>query len=90
MFINLSHHKYVCFMSNSHFPKSLKIVRNGFLEKSYSRCGGVASPRSFHKKIKIKHISESTVSNVTMFTFIVCPYRGLPKYIKTKVLTTCF
>ena len=47
-------------------------------------------PDHFIKKIKIKHISEYTVSNVTMFTFIVCPYRVLPKYIKTKVLTTCF
>ena len=27
---------------------------------------------------------------VLKFVFIVCPSRGLPRYIKTKLLTTCF
>ena len=40
-------------------------------------------------KKKIKHISESTAWNLIV-CFFVCPIRGLPKYIQTKVLTTCF
>ena len=35
-------------------------MRNIFVEKSYTKCGGGTSPRSF-SKIKIKHISESIV-----------------------------
>ena len=38
----------------------------------------------------MENISELTVWNVIDFVFIVCPSWGLPKYIKTKVLTTCF
>ena len=41
-------------------------------------------------KIIIEHISGSTVLNVIKIVFIACPSRGLPKYIKTEVLTTCF
>ena len=41
-------------------------------------------------KIKIEHTSGSTVWNVVQFVFIACPSRGLPKYVKTKLLTTCF
>ena len=29
---------------------------NIFLEKSYAKFGGEASPRTFHKKFKIEHI----------------------------------
>ena len=36
-------------------------MRNIFLEKSFAKCGGEASPRLFHKKIKIDHISESKI-----------------------------
>ena len=39
-------------------------------------------------KSKIEHGSRSTVRNVTKLAFIVWPSRGLPKYIKTKVMTT--
>ena len=43
-------------------------------------------------KIKIKHISRSTVWNIinSLKCYKVCFYWGLPKYIKTKVLRTCF
>ena len=37
---------------------------------------------------KVEHIFESTIWNVINF-FIVCQSRGLPKYVKTKLLTTC-
>ena len=42
------------------------------------------------QKIKIDYISGSTVWNVIRFVLIVYLSRGLPKYIETKVLTTCF
>ena len=40
--------------------------------------------------MEIVHISESTVWNAVQFVFILSPSRGLPKYIKFKVLTACF
>ena len=63
---------------------------NIYLEKPCTKCGGVASLRTFQKKIKIEHISESTVWNVIKFVFIVCPMWGLSKYIKKKVPKTFF
>ena len=41
-------------------------------------------------KIKTEHICRSTVSNVKKFDFILCPSEGLPKCLKTRMLTTCF
>ena len=62
-----------------------------FLEKSDTKCGGEASPFFFHKKNKIEHNAGSTFSNVIKFALMVYPpSRDLSKYIKTKVLTTCF
>ena len=34
-------------------------MRNIFLEKSYTKCGGETSPRAFSDKIEIEHISGS-------------------------------
>ena len=65
-------------------------IRGICLKKSYTKHGGGASPRPFKIKIKIENISGSTVWNVIKFVFIVCPSRGLLKYIKTKALSTCF
>ena len=45
--------------------------------------------QTFFLKIKIDHISGSTVGNVAQFACIVCLSGGLPKYIKTKLQTTC-
>ena len=36
-------------------------MKNIFIKKSYTKCGGETSPRLFHKKIEIEHISGSTV-----------------------------
>ena len=36
-------------------------VRNIFLEKSYTKCGGDVIPTLFSKKIKIEHIYRSRV-----------------------------
>ena len=57
-------------------------MKNIFIKKSYTKCGGETSPRLFHKKIEIEHISGSTVWNAIRFVFIVCTGQGLPKYIK--------
>ena len=51
-------------------------VRNNFLEKTYTKCGGETSPRSFFKKSKWS-ISLDQQSE------IICLGRGLSKYIKT-------
>ena len=58
-------------------------TRNIFLEKSYTKCGGEASPKLFPKKIKIGHSLKCC-----KFVFIVCPKQDQPQYIKTKVLAT--
>ena len=36
-------------------------MRNIFLEKSCTKCGGETSPRRFSEKLKFKHISGSIV-----------------------------
>ena len=44
------------------FPRLIESnMGNIYLEKPCTKCGGVASLRTFQKKIKIEHISESTV-----------------------------
>ena len=75
---------------------------NLILEKPCPKCGEEASPTPFSKRSKLNlsldqqsgmlksFISRSTVWNVKKFAFILSPSRGLPKYIKTNVLTTCF
>ena len=54
--------------------------------KSFYKCGGEGP----FLKIKIEHVSESTVWNVPKFVFIVGLSRVLPKYIKFKMLNICF
>ena len=64
-------------------------MRNIFLEKLYKKCAGEASSRPFYKKSE-SSISLDQQSEMLQFVFIVCPSQGLPKYIKTKVLSACF
>ena len=47
-------------------------MRNIFLEKSYTKCGGEASLRPFYKILQL-----------VLSFFIAFPSRGPPKYIKT-------
>ena len=56
-------------------------MRNIFLEKSYTKCGGETIPGAFSKKSKL------TVS-LDQFVLIVC--QGLSKYIEIKPQTTWF
>ena len=58
-------------------------------ERSYTKCGGEAIPRPFCKKLKLSMTLDQQ-SEFLKFVFIVCPSRGLTKYIKTEVLTICF
>ena len=64
-------------------------MRNIFLEKSYTKCGGKTIPRPFSKKSKLG-IFMDRQSVYYKFAFILWPNRGPPKYIKTKVLNTFF
>ena len=50
-------------------------MRNIFLEKSYTKCGGEASPRHFHKKMKLS-ISLDQLSEM------LCLSWALPTYTK--------
>ena len=56
-------------------------MRNIFLEKSYTRCGGETSPRPFPEK-KIEHISRSIVSNFIQFVFIAWQVEGYRNILK--------
>ena len=64
-------------------------TRNVFLEK-FTKTWWRNYSQTILLKIIIERISESTVCNIIICVFIVCPSRGLPKYIKAKVLTTFF
>ena len=47
-------------------------LRNSFLEKSYTKCGGETISRPFSKKIKIEHIFGLIFDSFIYFVFIVC------------------
>ena len=51
-------------------------MRNIFLEKSYIKCGGEASPRSFYKKSKLS-ISLDHQSKMLQSFLVACPSRNL-------------
>ena len=45
-------------------------IRNNFLEKSYTKCGGETSPRLFFEKLKLS-ISLDQYSNVLYSLFLL-------------------
>ena len=62
-------------------------MTNIFPEESYTKFGGETSSRPvFLKTFAYLWINRL---NVIMFVFVVSPSRASPKYIKTKVQTTC-
>ena len=65
------------------------IMRNIFHEKLCTKCGGEISPRLILKNWNWADFWINSLKFYS-FVFIACPSRGLPKRIKTKVLTTCF
>ena len=56
-------------------------MRNIFLEKSYTKCGGETSPRSFSEKLKLS-ISLDQQSKVLQFAFIVWQVEGYRNILK--------
>ena len=54
-------------------------MRNNFNKKLCTKYGGETSHKLFSKK-----------QNCIQFVFMLCPSRGLPKYIETKLLTSGF
>ena len=59
-----------------------------FLEKSYIRLGGKVVAEPF---IKNKNRAYIWMNSLKCYKcFVVSPSRGLPNYVKTKVLPTCF
>ena len=63
-------------------------MRNIFLEKSYTKCGGEANSRPFYKN---QIWAYPRINSLLCYkVFIVCPSLGLSKYIKTKMLNTSF
>ena len=64
-------------------------MRNIFLEQSYTKYGGEAIPWPFSKESKLS-ISLDQQCEFLFRSFFVSQNRWLPKYIETKVLTTCF
>ena len=55
-------------------------MRNIFLEKSNTKCGGEFISRPFSKKSKLKHIPGSIVKGFIQFVFIVAKLRAISKY----------
>ena len=64
-------------------------MRNISLGKPYTKCGGDTIPRPFSKKSELD-ISLDQQPNFIQFAFIICQVKRLPKYIETKLQTTCF
>ena len=65
-------------------------LRNIFLEKSYTKCGGETIPRSFYKKSKLS-ISLDQYSKVLyiLFFLLFVKLRTI-EIVETKLQTTCF
>ena len=64
-------------------------VRNIFLEKSYTKCGGKTIPRPFFKKWKFS-ISLDQYSKVLYFVFIVCQVEDYRKWLKLSCRSLAF
>ena len=65
-------------------------MRNNFIEKSFLKYGGKASPRPFYKKSKF-NISLDQQSEMLYSLFLLCSLVEVYQNIfKTKVLTACF
>ena len=68
-------------------------MRNIFLEKSYTKCGGETSSKTFFYKIRIEHTSGSVVSSFTQLIFIVWQvegYRNISKLSRRPLALTSY
>ena len=59
-------------------------MRNSFLIKSYTKCGGETSPRPFFKKSKMKLISGSTVWNLCRFFSLYAQFEDYQNSLKLR------
>ena len=65
-------------------------LRNIFLQKSYTKCGGETIPGPFHKKSKLS-ISLNQCSKVLHILFLLfAKLRTIKIDCETKLQTTCF
>ena len=64
-------------------------IRNIFLEKPFTKCGGETIPRPFSEDLKLS-ISLKQQSIVSCSLFYCMPIWELSKYIKTKLEITHF
>ena len=64
-------------------------MRNIFLEKSYAKCGGEASNRCFIKNQTSVYLWVNSLSCYKVCFHCLSKSRST-KYVKNKVLTTCF
>ena len=60
-----------------------------FLEKSYTKCGGKTSPRSFPGKLKLRISLDQYLKFYRVCFYCIASW-GLSKYIETKQQATCF
>ena len=63
-------------------------LRNIFLEKSYTKCGGKTSPKSFSEKLKLS-MSLDRQSKMLYSLLVLHNKLRASKYIKTKLQTAC-
>ena len=65
-------------------------IRNIFLERSHTKCGGVTSLRLFSEKIEIENISGSIVWSFIQFVFVVSQDEDYQNILKLSCRCTCF
>ena len=65
-------------------------MRNVFLKKSYTKCGGETIPRRFSKKSKLSISLDQYSKVLYIYCFYCLPSWGLSKGIETKLKATCF
>ena len=64
-------------------------MRNIFLEKSHTKCGGETSSRLFSEKLKLSILWINSLKFYTV-CFYCIPSQELSNYIETKLQTTFF
>ena len=62
--------------------------RNSFLENSYTKCGGEASPKRFHEKSKLSIFLDQQ-SEMLDNLLLHVQKKFYQNFVKIKVLTTC-
>ena len=64
-------------------------VRNSFLKKLCTKCGGETSPRLFSEKSKMSISLDQCIKFYTVCFYYMTSW-GLSKYNETKLQTSCF